>query len=94
MIEKQQLAVDDVSSLLPLYSEIRELLSNNKFHKVYEKIDFMYTKQLSTVLLVGMPRLTFMWRKYLPSWDSWVCESIKRFDEMGEDGKKIMRGLY
>jgi hypothetical protein len=35
-----------------------------------------------------------MWRKYLADWDSWVAESIKRFDEMSEDGKKIMRGLY
>jgi hypothetical protein len=93
MIEEQQ-RVQGVETLLPLYIDIREMLFNNKFDEVNDKITDMYTRQMSPVLLVGMPRLTFMWRKYLADWDSWVAESIKRFDEMSEDGKKIMRGLY
>jgi hypothetical protein len=95
MTEQQQLVQEeDLKNLLPIYKDIREMLFNCKFDEVNDKITDMYTRQISAVLLVGMVRLTFMWRKYLANWDSWVAESIKRLDKMGLDGKETMRGLY
>jgi hypothetical protein len=81
------------SDLLPLYKTIQNLLNDNDFLKVTEIVD-EYIQKDDMVLWVGLPRLTFVWRKSLPKWDSWVADSIKKFDESGENGRKIMRGLY
>lgn len=91
MTEEQH---EDLNVLLPIYKDIQEMLSSRKFDEVNDKITYMYTCQISAVLLVGMVRLTFMWRKYLANWDSWVAESIIRLDKMGLNSKEIMRGLY
>lgn len=84
----------NTKELLILYQEIQDMLHDKKYQDVNDRINNILNTNEDPVLWVGMPRLTFMWRKYLADWDTWVCDGIRKFESIGINGKQTMKGLY
>ena len=85
--------LDDVKSLLPYYSKLNELIYNEEYSSLDLFIKNLYVHQLSDVLLVGILRLTFSIKEFIPSWDNLLSSAKAEFENRGHIKEEVLRGL-
>jgi len=83
----------DVKSLVPYYKEINSILSRKKFDQCDLFLSQVQTNSISDVLLVGLLRLTFSYRDYLPSWDVLLLEAKEELLNRGYRPEDTLKGL-
>ena len=84
---------NDVASLLPYYSHLNELIVEKDFDSLDDLLNQIKVQQLSDVLLVGVLRLTYLSKAYLPSWSNLLKEVQYEIERRGYEKDLILSGL-
>ena len=82
-----------VKDLLPHYREINKLLHEKNYegiNKIFDGIDIAKT---DTILLMGVLRLTYMYKTMLSSWIPLRDKVEKELDRRGLNSESILKGL-
>jgi len=85
--------LNTVSAILPYYKSINEMLHEKKFEVCDRLLSETDVSQLSDTLLVGLPRLTNIWKSNLPSWNGLYLKALQELENRKLDSKQLLMGL-
>ena len=79
--------------LKKLYLKISKLRNESKFKEI-DNIIFSYINEYTiNLFLIGLLRLTFLYRNELVSWNILLSYTQERFDRTNLNTKQLLRGL-
>ena len=90
---RELIKAKDVKSLLPIYQKINALIINQDWNEIDTIFLHLDIPKMSDVLLIGLLRLTLIWRGYLKSWDILLEAVETHLDKFRNDSKELLRGL-
>lgn len=76
-----------------LYKEIYQILLSKEYDKCDELLRNYNPEELNMVLLVGLPRLTFMYREHLSEWKPFLKRSYDEISKRNENPDELLKGL-
>lgn len=85
--------LDKAKQLLPYYESINKLLFDKRFDTCDRFFSLIDVSNLSDVLLIGILRLTVMWKDNFKNWDVLLHDAKKQLDLRGLDSTRLLRGL-
>lgn len=85
--------LNSVDTLLPFYREIHSLLLTGQFDLCDSLIRHTSVNHISDTLLVGLPRLTNMWKENLSSWELLLQNVKDELDRRNKNSEELLSGL-
>jgi hypothetical protein len=76
-----------------IYKEVYHMIMERDFQSIDKKYQEFNVKELNMVLLVGLPRLTYLYRDEMDEWDSFLERCKNEIDERGENSEELLKGL-
>lgn len=85
--------ITDVHDLAPYFKIIIRLINCKEYDTINEFFSIINTNNLSNLLLVGLLRLTYQYRTFLPEWFILLDKCQIELDNRGFESRFMLRGL-
>lgn len=83
----------DVKTLLPYYEHVNTILVNKEYDFCNDILIEIDIENSSDILLVGMLRLTFLYKNHIECWYDFLNKVEKKLISNNLDSQKILNGL-
>lgn len=83
----------DAKKLVPIYIELQRALAEGRTEEYSEFLKSLNVEELEITPMMGVSRLSFMWRDSIPHWKEYVAKIRDEIERRGEDAEKILTGL-